>query len=173
MKTLTKINTKVDGNKVTITGELIDVNFPVVVAQRQTIGHRVLTNPHRPRMCRATNHAFMVERHGADGFAIPVDEMVQIALAVDPKLSDPPVIGKHPTAADLILECKTESTASQKYQVSDDNKNWSDVALDKNGKFTPETGKYYHCVVSNLSGETPSNSFKVPPAPPEAAPVTN
>jgi len=68
----------------------------------------------------------------------------------------------------LILECKTESTTNQKFQVSDDNVTWSDVVLDEKGKFTPEPGKYYRCVVSNVSGETPSNSFMVPkPEPPK------
>lgn len=139
----------------------MDVTFPAVVSQRMTVGHFSTTNPHRPRMCRATNHAFLVERFNADGFAIPLGEMVQMALAVDPKLSDPPVIGKHPTEVDMILECKTESATNQKFQVSDDDKTWVDVTLDENGKFTPEPGKFYRCVVSNISGETPSNSFKV------------
>lgn len=160
MKTLVKVQTKVEGKQVTITGELMDVQFPAHVAQRMSVGHFVSTNPHRPRRCMATNHAFILERHGADGFAIPLDEFVAIGLEIDPKLSDAPLIQKHPTEADMILECKTETPAKQQWQVSDDGKTWNDL---ESVPTTPQPGKHYRVVLTNQSGSTESKSFSVKP----------
>ena len=162
MKTITKIDTKIEGNKITITGELVDVKFPDMVAQRMTVGHFVSTNPHRPRQCRATNQAFMVERHGAEGFAWPLDEFVALALEVDPKLSDAPLIHKNPTVTDLLLDCKTETDASKQWQVSDDGTNWTNLDKELTPDNRPQPGKHYRVVLTNKSGQSASKSFKTP-----------
>jgi hypothetical protein len=166
MKTLVRLNTKIDGNKVTITGELMDIQFPDVHAQRMTVGHFVSTNPHRPRMCRATNHAFMIERHGADGVAIPIDEFVAMALAIDPKLSDKPLIHKHPTFSDLVLECKSETEAKEQWQESTDGVTWTSIETPQVG-FKGEPGRQYRVELTNQSGTSVSDTIRVPTAKPE------
>lgn len=164
MKTIVKTNTVIEGNKITITGELMDAKFPEVVARRMSVGHFVSTNPHRPRHCRATNHAFMVERNGAEGFAFPLDEFVAVALSVDPKLSDAPLIHGHPNAINDILECKSETATTTVWQQSTDGKEWQDIADEQLKSFMPLAGGLYRAKVTNDSGTSFSRVISIPNA---------
>jgi hypothetical protein len=164
MKALVRTNTVVDGKKVTITGELIDVTFPDMVAQRHnTMLHPVNGHPSKPRHIQSNSHGFLVLRKGSDGILFPKDEMVAIGLEIDSKLTDVPVFVEHPTKENLSGKVISEIASTGKIQQSDDGKTWTDVGgADSNLK--GESGKHYRCVASNKNGETASNPVHIPDA---------
>lgn len=158
MKALSKLETKVEGNKITITGELVDVTFPAVVAQRHnTIFHPVNGHPSKPRQLQSNSHGFIVTRKGSDGILFPKDEMVAVACEIDCKLSDVPVFSEHPCCERLTGKVVSELPVEAKIeQLGDDGKTWSEVT-EADEKFKGEKGKNYRCVVSNKNGSTVSN----------------
>jgi hypothetical protein len=163
MKAITQLVTKVEGDTITITGKLMDANFPLIVGQRQTIHHHVAGNRSKPRRIENNTHGVCVLRSGSDGVLIPKDELVSVMLEIDSKLTDAPFFEAHPNANSITGKIKSEIPLTAKIQQSDDGKTWADVPnADKD--FKPESGKHYRCVASNKTGETASNSFQVPKA---------
>jgi len=161
MKAICKLETKVDGNKITIAGEIIDVTWPLFVGQRHTVLHPVEGNPHHPRHIQINSHGVLVSRNGkTDGVLFPKDELAAVMLEVDEKLTDAPKFVQHPTAENLTTaKAQSEIKAHVKYQHSPDGETWEDVAMD--GNFKPEMGKHYRCIATSKAGETSSNIVKV------------
>jgi hypothetical protein len=162
MKALSKTSTVVDGNKVTITGELVDVAFPAIVAQRHnTIRHHVSGHPSKPRHLQSNSHGFLVTRKGSDGILFPNDELVAIGVEIDSKLTDVPVFVEPPTNGNLFGRVVSEIPFTSKLQESDDGKAWSDVqGADSN--FAGDAGKFYRCISTNKNGDATSNPVKIP-----------
>ena len=159
MKIIKNISVNIDGNKVSITGELDDVKFPAIVAQRHSVGHFPSTNPHKPRRCLATNHGFMVERYGADGFLFPMDEFAALAIQCDPKLADAPVVSLKKEGDDLSALVNTETDHKLQWQESLDGTTWSDIEPGADGKVKTKPGLHYKAIAINLTG-TQSKSIK-------------
>ena len=130
MKAICRLKTKIDGNKITITGDIIDVTAPLLVAQRHTIPHPVNGHPSKPRHFQANTHGLAILRHGADGVLFPKDELASVALEIDSKLTDVPVFTKHPTKDDLKGQVISELPATGKIQTSADGKRWNDAPDD-------------------------------------------
>ncbi len=166
MKALCKLTTTVTGNKFTITGELIDVNFPAIVAQRVTISHAVAGHPQKPRHIQLTSHGLLVRRVGSDGVLLPQDELASVMVEIDSKLSDVPVFDAHPTLDDLLGSVKSEIATTAEVQVSDDGKAWTCIKDFKAGT-KPEAGKFYRCVATNKNGSVASNAVHIPKADPK------
>lgn len=162
MKALVKTVTKVEGNKITITGELMDVTFPDVVAQRHnTMHHPVAGHPSKPRHIQSNSHGFVLLRKGSNGVLFPKDEMVAIALEIDSKLTDVPVFVEHPCHGNLAGKVVSEIKATAKIQESDDGETWTDVKS-AGAKFKGASGKHYRCVATNKNGDTLSNPVELP-----------
>jgi hypothetical protein len=162
MKAIHSLVTKVDGNKITITGEIMDVKLPDVLAQRHnTVHHLVSGHPSKPRHLQSNSLGFVVNRYGADGVLFPKDEMVSVALEIDHKLTEPPKFTKHPCKESLVGQVQSEIKTTAKIQESTDGKAWTDVANADTG-FKGEAGKHYRCVACNAAGETTSNTVTIP-----------
>ena len=161
MKAIVKLNTVVDGNKITITGELMDITFPDIVAQRHnTVMHPVSGHPSKPRHIQTNTHGFVVLRKGSDGILFPKDEMVAVALEIDSKLTDVPAFVEHPTPENLAGNIVSEIPATAKLQHSIDGKTWEDVP-NADINFKGEIGKHYRCVANNKNGDAISNPVKI------------
>ena len=161
MKTITNIKStySIESGKITMTADVVDkpYGFPV---QQVTIGNMVATNPRIPRHVQISPEALFVKRFGADNVAFDLNELVDVALAVDRKLGDAPVIQIQPTPESLKVAVITETEPRYQWQVSDDGKSWSDVPAANFDSFTGESGKFYQCVIVNSSGRTVSNMTK-------------
>lgn len=160
MKIITKCKTIVDGNKITITAELSEKDF-VLPVQLVTIGHGVSTNLHHPRHVQISNEALFVKRMPrADlkrkGSAIGwlIDELVDVFVAIDPNLTDAPQFLEHPKENDLSVVINSEIEFTEKWEQSDDGKDWVEFDKDKNGTIP---GKLYRCIATNAAGSTISN----------------
>lgn len=160
MKALVKMDTKVDGNKFTITGEIMDVNFPNIIAQRVTIHHPAITDTAKPRQVQATSHGIVVVRHGSAGVLLPQDEIVSALLEIDSTLTDPPVFEQHPTADNIAGKIKSEIPVAAMIQHSDDGKTWTDTDLKLDS--TIPCGKHYRVVAANKCGKSESNPVHIP-----------
>ena len=156
MKALVKVNTVVDCNKVTITGELVDCPMPAIMAQRTTILHPVNGNSSKPRHIQVNSFGAMILRRGTDGILFPKEELVAIAVELDPALSDAPVFKVHPTPESLTGDILSDGSATASIEQSDDGKTWTQVP-DADSKFKGIAGKHYRCVANNKSGKTISN----------------
>jgi len=162
MRALVKLEAKVDGNKVTITGELVDAEIPAMVAQRHnTIHHPVNGHPSKPRHLQSNSLGFIVTRKGACGVLFPKDEMVALACEIDCKLSDIPVFGVQPNCECLAGKVISELPVTGKIESSDDGNTWTEV-VGADDKFKGEAGKFYRCVVTNKNGTTTSNPVQIP-----------
>ena len=165
MKALCKLEAKVDGNKITITGELVDVAIPAMVAQRHnTIHHPVNGHPSKPRHLQSNSLGFIVTRKGSDGVLFPKDEMVALACEIDSKLSDIPVFGVHPNCECLAGKVISELPVIGKIESSDDGNTWTEV-VGADDKFKGEAGKFYRCVATNKNGFAFSNPVQIPKTP--------
>jgi hypothetical protein len=160
MKAITKTNTVVTGNSITITGELVDVTFPQIIGQRHSIHHNVNGLTHKPRQLQATTHGIMVKRHGANGFLFPKDEFAAVAIEVDGSLTDAPVFVQPLSPSNLNGVVRSEFPVTAVIQQSDDGKTWTDVPND-DVNFSGEKGKWYRCIATNKIGSTTSNSIKL------------
>lgn len=160
MRAIHSLKTVVDGNKITITGELMDVTMPAMIGQRTTIMHPVMGDMNKPRHIQVTTHGVMVLRHGTDGVLFPKDELVSVMLEVDGKLTDPPQFVEQPTADNLTGKVVSEIESTVQVQHSDDGKNWNDLKQDPKD-YPVLVGKHYRCIARHKHGETASNSFKV------------
>lgn len=159
MRAITKCETKVVGNKITITGELVDITMPMFIGQRNTIMNPVNGDMNHPRHLQITTHGAMVLRNGSDcGVLFPKDEFMSVMVEIDYRLTNPPVFSKHPCSANPVGMAKSETALTAKVEHSDDGKTWSEVKVGKG--FKPAKGKHYRCVASNKSGTTVSQSFK-------------
>ena len=162
MKAICSIETKVEGDTITITGKIINVTYPVFVGQRTTMMHPVAGNPHHPRHIQVNTHGVLVSRNGkTDGVLFPKDELASMMLEIDEKLTDAPVFVAHPTVEDLkTAKAQSELPMVGKFQHSDDGQTWHDTELHPD--FKPVAGKHYRCVAKSKAGETVSNIVKVP-----------
>jgi hypothetical protein len=156
MKAICKTQTKVEGNKITITGELIDVTEPLFHAQRFCIQHPVNGLMKHPRQIQANSNGVMVKRPGADGVLFPKDEMAAIAIEIDRKLTSAPMFVAHPHQANETGTVRSEIPLTARIESSADGKTWTEIPLGTKH----EKGKFYRCVAVNDSGETASNHFK-------------
>jgi hypothetical protein len=163
MKAITETKTTVDAQgNITITGKIIDVTFPDVVAQRHnTILHSVNGHPSKPRHFQSNTHGFIFKRKGCDGVLFPINEMVAVGLEIDSKLTDVPSFTAHPTKDNLAGTVVSEIPATAKIQHSDDGKTWTDIQS-ADGKVTPVAGKFYRCVATNKNGDAVSNTVHFP-----------
>lgn len=161
MKAIHSLVTKIVGNKITITGEIMDVSFPGFIGQRNTIMHNVLGNPSKPRHMQINSHGALVTRHGTDGVLFPKDELISVMIEVDNKLTDAPLFQVHPSK-DSLTSAKviSELPMTGVHQQSDDGKTWTDIKLEKD--FKPKPGKHYRMVARNKCGETCSNHVCIP-----------
>ncbi len=161
MKAICKLVTKVDGNKLTITGELMEVNFPAIVGQRSTMLHPVNGHPSHPRHYQANSQGFIVKRKGANGVLFPKDEMVSVAIEIDNQLTGVPIFTAQPQIGNLVGTVVSEIPVQAKIQESTDGKSWSDIpSADQN--FKGEQGKHYRCIATNKVGSTTSKPVHIP-----------
>src|ERR1035437_6629879 len=161
MKAIVKTITTVEGNKITITGELIDVAPSSLIAQRNTIMHPVNGKFSHPRHFQNNSHGMMILRNGTDGVLFPKDEMVAVALEIDSKLTDAPVFSIRPSIDSLTGKVASEIPVTAKIQHSDDGKDWTDVEK-ADANFKGESGKFYRCIATNKNGSTVSGITLIP-----------
>jgi len=165
MKAIHTLVTKVDGENITITGKIMDVTMPALVAQRHnSMLHPVNGHPSKPRHIQSNSHGFLVLRKGSDGILFPKDEMVSVALEIDSKLTDVPAFVVHPTKDNLVGKVASEIPVTAKIQQSDDGKSWVD-ATNADANFKGEAGKFYRCVATNKNGFAFSNPVQIPKTP--------
>jgi len=163
MKTLTnsKVTISDDGKTATIVADISDVKFDMVLMQRVTIGHLNPANMRHPRHVQISNEAVFVKAFG-NGFAIPLDDIVAIAAAVEPKTSFAPVFKK--SASDLTVEISSELNPDFQWQASADGKTWNDIACQTSKTLDPQTvsaGQLVRCVASSDAGSMASNPIKI------------
>ena len=161
MKSIVRTITTVDGNKITITGELIDVAPPSLIAQRNTIMHPVNGKFSHPRHFQNNSHGIMILRNGTDGVLFPKDEMVAVALEIDSKLTDAPIFSIHPSGDSLTGKVASEIPVTAKIQHSEDGKDWVDVE-NAGADFKGKSGKFYRCIATNKNGSTISGITLIP-----------
>ena len=167
MKALTQTTTKVDASgNVTITGKLIDVNFPAIVGQRHSIQHPVNGQTHKPRKVEANTHGVVIKRFGSSGFLFPKEELTAIAMEADLTLTDPPLFIEQPSAKNLVGKIASEIQATAQIEVSTDGgKTWSNAP----DNATAEVGKSYRVIATNANGSTTSDVVSIR-APKQSAP---
>ena len=106
-KTLSNPQSKVseDGKSITITADLTDAEYSMILAQRVTIGHFNPKNMNHVRHVQISNEAMFVKAYWK-GVAFDADALVAIATAIEPKTSFAPVFDKSddPTKAIVISE---------------------------------------------------------------------
>ena len=163
MKTLTnsKVTISDDGKTATIVADISDVKFDMVLMQRVTIGHLNPANMRHPRHVQISNEAVFVKAFG-NGFAIPLDDIVAIAAAVEPKTSFAPVFKK--STSDLTVEISSELNPDFQWQASADGKTWNDIAGQTSKTLDPKTvstGQLVRCVASSDAGSMASNPIKI------------
>ncbi len=117
MKTLTNHKVEVANGKLTITADIVEADpgqfkFP---AQQQTV---TWINPHNHawhRHVQISNEAVFVKAF-ANGLAVPLHMLVEVAGRVEPKTSYPPFFRRQ---SDLKVEISSELEPDFQWQVSD------------------------------------------------------
>ena len=161
MKTLTNTKTVVEGNKVTITAEIIDYSFGMP-CQAVTVGHGSATNIHHPRHVQISNEALFVKRMGNHvikkaELAWLIDELVDIFINIEPGLTDAPVFMQQPKPDSLAaIVVNSELPYTVLWEWSPDGKtDWTTA-----DKAAIPDGAFHRCTATNAAGSTLSNVVK-------------
>jgi hypothetical protein len=166
MKKITNTKAEVKGNKITITGDIIDVapgefKFP---AQQVTIGYETIGR-HR-RHVQISSDAVFVKTPDAIA-AIPLNELIAISSAIEPKTSPKPWFSKMPTTGALTVEFSSEIEPSLQWKWSDKpdpSGKWSDIAGATTATLikTPDlNGKWVACVAFSEAGATSTQPIQI------------
>lgn len=160
MKTITNLKTTVEGNKVTITGEIIDRDFRMP-AQQVTVPQNSPHNPRFIRHCQLSSEAFFIKFVG-EAVAFILDELADVACEINPKLTWAPVLKQ---AADLTVEINSELEPTIQWQSSTDGKEWKDIAgataakLDR--AIVPKEAKLVKAIAKSEAGQTETPQIQI------------
>lgn len=166
MKTLSQIQTKVDGDSFTITGKIIEKEFSHFLVRRVTIGHINPDNRTHVRHLQISDEAIFVKLPNTKfGLAITPDDLVGIATAIEPKTSFCPVFKK--SGEPLTVEIASELSPDFQWQVSDEinvNQKWSDISGATAKTLDPsmvKKGQWVRCAAKSDAGSMTSNPAQI------------
>lgn len=167
MKTKTLVNVQMSAKdgKVTLTGDIAEVDFDVHMIQRVTIGYLNPDNRQWPRHIQLSHEAVFVSAFGKY-FSLNDDDLVRLATLVEPKTSYPPIF-KSKIADKLEAQISSELDPSFRWEVSDridKAQQWSVIEGESSNTLSsPERfkGKFVRCVAFSDAGSMTSNPVKV------------
>ena len=135
-------------------------------AMQKQIPH---THPENRRWLRAfqiSDTHLMLKRNGCPAVGIAVDDLVAMMSGVEPKVSWPPQVTKHPTFASPTVEtkrsCEFHCTVKYQWQKNELPNNWVDVAGETDATLKTDKVGIYRCVVMDSAGSNASGFFKIP-----------
>lgn len=179
---------KVDGNQVTLTGELSEYTPFNLPGQQTTVENHPPGNKQWSRAIQLTENVVMVMRHKAKTVALDIKTWAEkFAPILEPSLTWAPRITRQPAATpptkdkpEVRLEVEaTSEVSAQKYQwqVSEDGNNFTDCAggndsaLVINSSPLAPGSLFYRCSVTNESGTSYSNATSIEIEEPEQLPA--
>lgn len=165
MKTLANIKTIVsqDGKSVTITGDIVDKNYNMILVRRVTVGHLNRQNMRHIRHIQVSDQAVFT-KYCADGFAWELDDLVAIAAQINPKTSFAPVISN--VKGSLQVSIASELPSTLQWQLCADKRLTKTSVWTAIAEATQPTlaatdsmkGNWVRCQATNAVG----TSFSVP-----------
>lgn len=164
MKTFANIKYTITGNKITLTADIVDKDFSRYPAQHQTIVHTASGNRRHRRHFHLSEAGAIIRTPGKNlGFVFQKQDMVDLATAIEPRLSYAPVAA--PIGKDLTANISSELTPDLQWQASaDGGRTWTDIAgqttktLDR---ATVKAGQQVRLKASSEAGTMISNSTLV------------
>jgi hypothetical protein len=162
MKALKNIVTVIKDGKATITADVVEQEFRFP-CQQVTVGYLNPSNIRWPRHIQLSGEAVFVKAYGI-GFAIPNEEFVKLASAIEPRTSYSPLFGKMPSPDSLTVDFNSELNPDLQWQQSADDKEWTNiedatsVTLDR---AKVAKGTFVRCVASSAAGATGTPSIKL------------
>ena len=131
MKTFANKKITVTGNKFTMTADIVEKDYSAFPVQQQTIVHVAGNNRQHHRHVQISQAGAMVKTPGKNlGFVLEKQDLVDLATAIEPRLSYAPVPSK--LGKELTVNISSELTPDLQWQVSSDNgKTWADIAGQK------------------------------------------
>jgi hypothetical protein len=148
-----------------ITGNTIEFvcgdETPRIPMQQVTIPHFSPNNRGWMRQIQISNEFLMIKRPGCPTVGIHVDDIINLAIAAESKLSWPPVFIGQPaknSLGELTVSVSSELTdVSYQWQSSEDGKEWKDIDGQRGTGFSDTGFKFVRCVATNGAGSTFSN----------------
>lgn len=162
MKSITNLKATISGDQITISGKIEEWQ-PSLRVQQVTIGHASPHNPSWIRHVQISDSDFIVSRM-MNGLTVNLDEWMDIAIQVEPKLASVPTFVKQPTKDNLSVVADSETPIDYQWSGSLDGNSFKFIdgettsTLDKT---KIETNKFVICSVKNASGQTDSDMIQV------------
>ena len=138
--------------------------WPSAPAQQVTIRHQTPLHPGWVRNIQLSDQFVFVKKHGSPVVGLHVDDLIAAAVAVEPKLSFPPLFTEFPIS--ITVKAGDSSTMSVKVssELPDLKYQWQfSTALDStwvnvdgatsDSEVFKDAG-FYRCVATNGAGET-------------------
>jgi len=164
MKSLTnsKATVSPDGRSVTITADIVDKDYSLILAQRVSIGYLNRKNMRHPRLVQLSNEAIFVKAYG-ERFAFDFEDLIAIATQVNPKTSFAPVFGD--STSPLAVNAISELPVTYQWQFTDVNNPrkdtaWIDVAGGTSATLAAGSvpaKNWVRCVATNAAGTKTSD----------------
>jgi len=166
-----KVTVSADGKSGSMTFDIVDQQYTPFLIQRVTVGHLNPLNLRHPRHVQISEEAVFVKAFG-NGFAFPLDDIVAVATAIEPKTSFAPVFQKNTNP--LVAQVASELNPDFQWEVCGnspapnnanypDNK-WIKIEGATSSSLDPskvKSGQWVHCIASSEAGSVTSNPVQV------------
>jgi hypothetical protein len=157
MKTITFKS--LNGDAVLTSGEKV----PMQPTRLVTVHNSAVLNPQWIRNLQLSSEFVFIKRYGSPTVGVHVDDLIALAIAIEPKLSWPPLFKLLPQnqsikageTANLSIETVSElPDVTYQWQSSIDGKDWTDIKDAVSGSLAGIGGGFYRCVATNAAGSS-------------------
>jgi hypothetical protein len=146
-----------EGNAILTSGEKI----PMQPTRLVTVHNSAVLNPQWVRNLQLSSEFVFIKRYGSPTVGVHVDDLIALAIAIEPKLSWPPLFKNPPQSqsikagetASLSIETVSElPDVTYQWQSSPDNVTWTDIKDSVSSSLAGIGEGFYRCVATSAAG---------------------